>query len=80
MIPLGVLTGSETVVPKIIFLMVGDKEKRMFLSPAKISLIKLLVSALVFNPESKVIYTPESGIVLPLYLPQYIRETRLPLL
>ena len=49
------------------------------MSPGTVSLIRFLVSVLVLNPESKVIYTAESGSVLLLYLPQNIREAKLSL-
>lgn len=60
--------------------MVGNRRKRTLTPPERVSLIEFLVSAAVFNPELKVIYTTESGIVLPvlsLYLIQNRRETRL---
>lgn len=44
------------------------------MSPSSASLITFLASVPVLHPELKVISTAESGIVLPLYLLQNIRE------
>lgn len=57
--------------------MVGNWGKGTLISPARVSLIKFLVSALVSNLELKVTYTAESGGMFPLYFPQNISETKL---
>ena len=76
MILSGGLTGSETVVSKMNFLMTEDKKKRTFTCPTRVSLIKFLVSALVPNPESKVIYIVKSRNALHVYLLQNITESK----
>lgn len=79
MILSGGLTGSEIVVSKMNFLMIGDKKKRTFMCPTRVSLIKFLVLALVPNPKSMVIYLAKSRNALHVYLLQNITESKLSL-
>ena len=59
--------------------MIGDKKKRTFMCPTRVSLIKFLVLALVPNPKSMVIYIAKSRNALHVYLLQNITESKLSL-